>query len=157
MKKFIEIIKNKWLIKGTTTLLLVAMVIASYILINWGAKKIKVEDIDATEKKLYTLSDETKSKLKELDQDITIQLINLTNYEYYVEYANKYSALTKKITVEEINDLSSRTDLQTKYNLKTTDSLIVVKAGEKEKVLTPNDLYTYDYSTGKSINKAKKQ
>ena len=33
--KFLDIIKNKWLIKGTTTLLLVAIVIACYLLINW--------------------------------------------------------------------------------------------------------------------------
>ena len=44
--KFLDIIKNKWLIKGTTTLLLVAIVIACYVLINWGVSKIKVENID---------------------------------------------------------------------------------------------------------------
>ena len=37
--KFLDIIKNKWLIKGTTTLLLVAIVIACYVLINWGVSK----------------------------------------------------------------------------------------------------------------------
>ena len=35
-KKIFEIIKNKWLIKGTTTLILVAIIIACYVLINWG-------------------------------------------------------------------------------------------------------------------------
>lgn len=62
MKKFLEIIKNKWLIKWTTTIALIIIVIAAYILLNWGIGKINVEDIDFTEKKLYSLSDETKRK-----------------------------------------------------------------------------------------------
>ena len=82
MKKFLEIIKNKWLIKGTTTLLLVLIVIACYIGLNMLVEKVNVENLDFTEKKLYSLSDETKTKLSDLNQDVTIQLINATNYRY---------------------------------------------------------------------------
>lgn len=152
-KKLFEIIKNKWLIKGTTTLLLVAIIIACYVLINFGVSKLNIEDIDCTEKKLYSLSDETKNKMAELEKEITIQLINMSSSSYVIEYANKYPAVSKKINVEEISDLSSRVDLQTKYNISESDSLIVVKSGEKEKTLTLNDLYTYDYSTGQQIDK----
>ena len=152
-KKFFEIIKNKWLIKGTTTLLLVAIIIACYVLINYGVSKLKIEDIDCTEKKLYSLSDETKTKMKELDKDVTIQLINMNSYSYVIEYANKYPAVSKKINVEEISDLSSRVDLQTKYNISESDGLIVVKTGEKEKTLSLNDLYTFDYSSSEQIDK----
>ena len=80
MKKFLEIIKNKWLIKGTTTLLLVLIVIACYIGLNMLVEKINIENLDFTEKKLYSLSDETKTKLKDLNQDVTIQLINAKDY-----------------------------------------------------------------------------
>lgn len=153
VNKFFEIIKNKWLIKGTTTLLLVAIIIACYVLINFGVSKLNIEDIDCTEKKLYSLSNETKSKMAELEKDVTIQLINMSSSSYVIEYANKYPAVSKKIDVEEITDLSSRVDLQTKYNISETDSLIVVKSGEKEKTLTLSDLYTYDYSTYEQIDK----
>ena len=91
--------------------------------------------------------------MAELEKDITIQLINMSSSSYVIEYANKYPAVSKKINVEEISDLSSRVDLQTKYNISESDSLIVVKSGEKEKTLTLNDLYTYDYSTGQQIDK----
>lgn len=87
MKKFLEIIKNKWLIKGTTTLLLVLIVIACYIGLNMLVEKVNVENLDFTEKKLYSLSDETKTKLSDLNQDVTIQLINATNYRYLIDYA----------------------------------------------------------------------
>ena len=152
MKKFFELIKNKWLIKGTTTVILVAIVIACYIAINWGVKKLNVEDLDFTTKNLYSLSDETKNRLKNLDKDITIQLINMSDYTYAVEYANKYKNASDRIIVEEISDLSSRTDLQTKYNVTATDYFMVVKAGEQEKVIYDSDMVTYDYSTGKQIN-----
>ena len=154
MKKILSIIKNKWLIKGTTTILLVAIVIACYILLNWGVEKINLEDLDCTEKKLYSLSEETKSKISELDKEITIQLINTEKLDDYVEeYAEKYSKASDKIKIEKIADLSSRIDLKTKYKLEETDSLIVIKNGDKEKTLTINDLYTYDYSTYEDIDR----
>ena len=152
MKKFLEIIKNKWLIKGTTTLLLVLIVIACYIGLNMLVEKVNVENLDFTEKKLYSLSEETKTKLKDLDQDVTIQLINANDYSYLIDYAKKYTILNNKIKVEEISDLSSRVDLKTKYDLSDTDMLIVIKEGEKEKTLTSSDLSTYDYSTYKQID-----
>ena len=150
MKKLLGIIKNKWLIKGTTTLILVAIIIAIYILLNWGVEKVNLEDLDLTEKKLYSLSDETKNKISNLEKNITIQLINMD--DYVVEYAKKYTKITDKIQVEEIGDLSARSDLMTKYNLESSDSLIVVKDENKEKTLTSYDLYTVDYSTYEQID-----
>lgn len=152
MKKLWETITNKWLLKGTTTLILVALIIAGYIAVNWGVEQIQVEDLDFTTKKLYSLSEQTEERLKNLEDEITIQLINMGDYSYVIEYANKYQRASDKITVEEIDDLSSRLDLQTKYDIESTDNLIVVKNGEKEKTITTSDLYTYDYSTYESID-----
>ena len=86
MKKFLEIIKNKWLIKGTTTLLLVLIVIGVYVALNFLVEKVNVDDLDFTENKLYTLSDESKTKLKELDDNVTITLINMQNYSTITDY-----------------------------------------------------------------------
>ena len=152
MKKFLEIIKNKWLIKGTTTILLVLIVIACYIGLNMLVEKINIDDIDLTEKKLYSISEETKTKLKDLNEDVTIEIINTKNYSYLVDYIKKYSLVNEKIKIDEVEDLASRVDLQTKYNINDTDTLIVVKKGEKEKTISTSELYTYDYSTRKQID-----
>lgn len=152
MKKFFEIIKNKWLIKGTTTVLLVAIVIACYILLNWAVEMLNLENLDFTEKKLYSLSTETKDKIKGLEEDVTIELINMSDYTYVKEYVKKYTAVTNKIKIEEIDDLASRVDLMTKYKVESAESLIVVKQGEKEKVVNISDLFTYDYSTNQQID-----
>jgi len=42
IKKFFKLITNKWLLKGTTTVILVALVIVGYALLNWGVKQIEV-------------------------------------------------------------------------------------------------------------------
>lgn len=152
MKKLLEVIKNKWLIDGTKTLILVAIIIAAYIGVSIVLEKNTLPSIDLTENKLYSLSQETKTKLDNLDKKITIQLINLGNYEYAIEYAKKYEAYSKNIEVEEISDLSTRTDLMTKYNLTSEDSLIVIKTDEKETTLNVDDLYTVDYNTYEQVN-----
>ena len=152
IKKLFELITNKWLLKGTTTVALVAIVIACYIGLNLAVEKLTIEDLDLTTKKLYSLSDETKKRLNELDANITIQLINMSEDTYVVEYANKYKNASDKVTVEEIDELESRIDLQTKYNINSTESIIVVKNGDVEKVLTSNDLVTYDYATYEQID-----
>ena len=152
MEKFLKVIKNRWLVKGTSTLILVAVIIACYIGLNLLVDKVNVEDLDFTEKKLYSLSEETKSKVSELNNEVVIQLINMQNELYVKDYVKKYSNLNKNITVEEIDDLSSRIDLKTQYELEDTDSLIVIKSNGKEKTLTQNDLYTYDYTTYKQID-----
>jgi len=152
IKKLFRLITNKWLLKGTTTIVLVALVIAGYIGLNWLAEKIEIEDWDLTTKKLYSLSDATKERLNDLDKDVVIQIINLSDYEYLLEYADKYQKISDRVTVEKIDDIESRVDLQTKYNISSSDSLIVIKNADREKILTTNDLFTYDYTTSQQIN-----
>lgn len=166
MKKFFRMITNKWLLKGTTTIILVALVIACYIGVNWGAAQLKIENLDFTAKKLYSLSQATKERIKNLQEDITVQLINMKDYVYYdyygnslvngeyvLEYANKYPTSSDKVIIEEINDLEARVDLQTQYNITTKDAIIVVKKGEEEKIITADELYAVDYTTGEYLDK----
>lgn len=159
-KKFFVLISNKWLLKGTTTCILIALVIACYIGINWAAEQIKISDWDFTESKLHSLSVETKNKLATLENDVTIQVINVKD-EYYTdyygnsvvdgsyvkEYVEKYSNASKKVKIEIIDDLDSRVDLQTEYNITTEDALIVVESGENKKTISLEDLYSIDYTT----------
>lgn len=152
IKKLFRLITNKWLLKGTTTIFLVALVIAGYIGINLIIEKVDIEDWDLTTKKLYSLSDATKERLNNLDEDVTIQIINLSENDYLLEYADKYQKISDKVTIEQIDDIESRVDLQTQYNITTSDSLIIIKSGDREKLLTTDDLHTYDYTTYEQID-----
>ncbi|MCI8383594.1 MAG: GldG family protein [Clostridia bacterium] len=156
MKKFFNkignILKKKWLINGSKTILLVLIIIAIYIGINILLQNIVLPEIDCTESKIYSLSQETKDKLGNVDKEITITLINYSNNTTVISFVERYVELNNHIKIEKIDDLSARADLMQTYSLNPTDSLIIVKSGENEKTLTEMDLYTYDYTTGDQIN-----
>ena len=146
MKNALEILKKKWLRETSLTLLLIAIIVAIYFEINVLVDKLNVPDIDLTKSQIYSLSDETKDKIKGIDKEIDILLINMQSYDYVTEYADKYTAENQNIKIERIDNLASRTDIMSKYNMESSDSGIVVKCGEKEKRVTISDLYTYEYT-----------
>lgn len=152
MKKIIEIIKKKWLKDTFLTILLIAIIFAIYFGINYGVEKLNVEDIDLTTDKIYSISESTKTKLGNLEKDVTLQLINLGDYVYLLDFTNKYTQLNSHISVERIDDLTSRADIMNTYGLESTDSLIIIKSGERETYLSLYDLYTYDYTTYEQID-----
>ena len=146
MKKGIEIIKKKWLKNTFLTILLIAIIFAIYFGINYAVKKLNLKDI------VYSISESTETKLKDLDKDVQIELINMSNYVYLLDFTNKYTQLNSHITMERIDDLTQRPDIMNTYNLESTESLIVVKSGERETYISLSDLYTYDYTTGEQID-----
>ena len=152
MKKGIEIIKKKWLKNTFLTILLIAIIFAIYFGINYAVKKLNLKDIDLTTDKIYSISESTETKLKDLDKDVQIELINMSNYVYLLDFTNKYTQLNSHITIERIDDLTQRPDIMNTYNLESTESLIVVKSGERETYISLSDLYTYDYTTGEQID-----
>lgn len=145
-------LKKRWLINGSKTILLVAIIIAIYIGVNILLEKVVLPEFDCTENKIYSLSQATKDKLGNLEKDINITLINYSNYTSVIKFVERYIELNNHIKIEKVDDLSARADLMQKYSLEATSSLIIVKAGENEKTLTENDLFTYDYSTYAQID-----
>ena len=71
-KKFIEIIKKKWLRSIVLTILLFAIIICAYLGISYLVEQANITDLDFTEDKIYSISQATKDKLKEIDQTVTI-------------------------------------------------------------------------------------
>ena len=152
MSKIIEIIKKKWLRETFLTILLIAIIFSIYFLINFVNEKLNLQDIDMTADKIYSISEATETKLKDLNKPVKIELINLSDYTYISDFADKYNNINSNITVERIDDLSTRLDLVNKYNLELTDSLIRISSGERETVLSVYDLFTYDYTTYEQID-----
>lgn len=152
LPKIGEALKKKWLINGTKTIILVALVIAIYIGINILLEKVVLPEIDCTENKIYSLSQESKDKLKNIEKDIEIIVINYSYDPSVINFTERYVEINNHIKIEKVDDLSARTDLMQTYSLNPTDSMIIVKAGENEKTLRDSDLYTYDYSTYDQIN-----
>lgn len=151
MKKFISIIKKKWLKDTAKTTLLVAIVIALFIGINYGIKKLDLQDIDVTKDKINSISDQTKEQIKNVDQDVKIYFFGIEEDSTPVKLVKQYKQENDKISYEVIS-AGSRQDLEDKYGITEEASVIIIEVGDKSKILTPDDLYTMDYTTYEQID-----
>ena len=136
---------GKWLRQTSLTVLLILIITVICIGINLAIENANITDIDVTKDKVYSLSEKSQDIAKSLDEDIEIMLINMGESEE--DFVKKYNSLNDRIKIEVIDDLASRTDLTDTYGITADTSVIIVKNGDREKILSSSDLYTYDYST----------
>ncbi len=155
--KFIQTIKKKWLVDGTKTTILVLLIIAVFIAINLGMQALDLTPLDFTQEQLYTLTDESKERVKDIDKDVNIYFIGYSDEDSTVDLAKQYGKANEKINVEAIEDVSTRPDLSQKYGIESGTEGIIVECGERSKVLTSSDLVTYDTSTYETISIAEEK
>lgn len=154
--KFIETIKKKWLINGTKTFLLVVIILAFFIGVSVLMQKLDLTPIDLTEDKLFTLTSESKEKVKDIDKDINIYFVGYSDDDSTLDLAKQYTKANEKIKVEAVTQ-DSRPDLVQKYGIETSSQGIIVECGNNYKVLATSDLYSYDTTTYESINVAEEK
>ena len=154
--KFIEIIKKKWLVDTSKTFLLMAIIVAIFIGINVLMQNWNPTPIDFSQEKLYTLTDESKEKVKNIDKDVNIYFVGYTDEDNNLELAKQYKKANEKITAEAV-DANNRPDLVEKYGIENGTQGIIVECEEKSKILTSNDLVTYDTSTYETISIAEEK
>ena len=154
--KFIEIIKKKWLIDGTRTFLLVAIIITLFIGTTLIVNKMELEPLDFTQEKLYSLTDESKEKVKNIDKEVKMYFIGHSEEDPNLDLAKQYHKVNEKITAEAI-DVNERPDLANKYGVQPGMQVIAVECGEKTKMILPQDLMTYDMQTGETVSIAEKR
>lgn len=143
---------KKWLINGTATCAMVLFLISAFILITTVMKKLELTPIDLTSDKTYTVTDESKERIGKVEKKVNVYLIGFSNDESSSTLAKQYNKINQNINVETI-DITKRKDLAQKYQIENNQTkAIIVECGERFKVLTENDLFTYDMTTYKSID-----
>ena len=143
--RFINTIKKRWLISGTNTLLLIAILIAVVILINSAVQSLELTPIDCTSNKEYTLTNESKERVANIQSDVNVYFVGYDDSSTQVSLARQYNKANDKIKIEVI-DTNERTDIASKYNVTNDSKAIIIENGEKSKTLYSDDLYTYDSS-----------
>jgi len=156
VSKFIEMIKKRWLVDGTKTILLVAIIIGIFIAINSFMQKVNLTPIDVSQDKINTLTQESKDKVKNIDKDLNIYFIGFSEDDENFNLTKQYNKANEKIKVELV-DINNRLDLVQKYGIENDSTGIIIECGEKSKVLTEQDLVTYDMSTYETINIAEEK
>ena len=155
--KFVQTVKRKWLIDGSRTLSLVLLILAVFLGINTGMKVLDLTPIDLSQEKLYTLTDESKERVKNIDKDVYLYFVGYEDDDQDLTLAKQYKSANEKI-VAEIVDSESRPDLVEKYGIQASgSSVIIVECGERSKVLAASDLVTYDTTTYETISIAEEK
>lgn len=151
MKRFFDIIKKKWIADTTRVILLVALLVVAYLAINIVAEKLNLPTLDFTEEKLYSVSDESKEKVKDIKQEVTIYFFGADENTAIIDFAKQYTAINDKIKVEVVDSMQ-RPDLVEKYKVSNNSSAIVVQAPERSKIISAYDLSSYNYTTGETTD-----
>ncbi len=144
-------IKKNYLVDTSKTLILILVIILILFGINILVINMDLLPLDFTQEGLYSLSDESKDRIKTIEKEVNIYFIGYDESYAILDLVKQYGNINEKINVEVVTS-TSRPDLVQKYAIEDGTQGIIVESGEKFKVLTEYDLYTYDYTTGQSIN-----
>lgn len=97
---------------------------------------------DVTDNKLYTLSEQSKKIVKNLDQDVTIYFLSSKKNtdDGYLKIVNQYKKNSKHVSVK-FRDMELYPNFAKKYVSSGTaeEGGIIVVCGEKGKYISPND------------------
>lgn len=146
LKKILDVIKKKWLVSRVMTSLLVLILIAAFLGLSILMHKLNLSPIDLTKEKLYTLTDESKEKVKNISKKVNIYFVGYEDSDSYLDLAKQYNNANSNINVEKI-DATTRLDIAQKYSVTNEDKGIIIESGDKSKILSSNDLSSYDSST----------
>lgn len=143
-KKFITSIKKRWLINKTNTILLVVILIALFILINSAVKYFDPAPIDCTTSQDFSLTDESKERVKTVDKEVNIYFVGWGEADPDYILAKQYHNANSKINVE-IIDATENLEIANKYNVTNDDYVIIVECGEVSRTLYYyDDILSYD-------------
>lgn len=151
MKRFIKLIKEKWLRQTSLTIVLVALILAIFIALNGLLQKVNISPLDFTKEKRYSLSEDSKEQIKNIEQNVKMYLFGYTEDSQLAVLAKQYNNANENIKVE-IIQASERPDLATEYGVSGTDQLVAVASNQRYKVIGASEMYTYDMTTYQTID-----
>lgn len=136
-------------IKGTNAVVLSLAVVGIFIVLTIFLHSLKGIQWDLSKDKKFTLSDQTKTTLQQLNKDVHVLAFSNQNGAVDPEITDMLSAyhkLNSKLTYEEVN-LVKKPALANQYKV-TQYSTIVFVVNGKTQLVNPSDLYTQDQTTG---------
>ena len=132
------------------------VVIAIVVVLNLIVGQIpsKYTEFDISTGKLYTIGDETKKVLKNLDEDITIHyIVQSGNEDATIEkLLNQYKENSSKIKVEKADQVTSPNYTSQFTEDQVSENSLIVSSSKRNKVIDYSSMYEtqMDYSTYQS-------
>ena len=151
MRKFIKLIKEKWLRQTGLTIFLVAIILAIFLLTNKILDNLNLSPIDFTQEKIYSLTDDSKEAVKNVEVNVDMYFFGYSEDSTQVILGNQYHDVNERINIHLV-DVEERPDLASQYGVSSVDKIIAVSSNQRYKVIDSSDLYTYDSTTYESID-----
>lgn len=140
-----NIIRKKEFKKGTDAIIFIVSVIGIVVFINVLLARYNFR-YDTTENKQYSLSNQTKKVLKNLDKKVKV-LAFIKKGSYYEkqikDLLHEYTQRTKKLDAEYI-DPDKEPALASTYGIREYNT-VVFESGLKRKSISQKELFTVDY------------
>lgn len=144
-------IRKNFMVSRAKTFLMIAILVVAFLILNLWIEKEDLPKFDITEKKVFTLSDESKNELKNVKDNVKVLAYGFPENNYVIDLLKQYNKFNDKIGYEIITD-ENNPDIIAKYNLQSEYSVLIVENGDKNKIIPSYELSSYDYSTGQSID-----
>lgn len=152
----IQRFKKRWLVSSLNTAILIAIMVAIFVAINFAVKKIDPTPIDFTTSKDYTLTDQSKERVKNIEQDVNIYFVGFEEGSVEYKLAKQYNKANSKIKVELV-DATKNQEIAKKYSASNEDPTVIVESGKKSKKISSYDLVSYDSATYKEVSVAEQK
>lgn len=144
-------LRKKWITSSIKTILIIAILVTAFLTLNLWIKDKDLPQIDVTEKQLYTLSDESINKIKDIDSEVKIYVYGYDENATVVDLLKQYIKNNSSISYEIITKDNNLTKIQ-EFGLEEGNQALIVEAGESNKKLYSSDFVSYDYTTYQQID-----
>ena len=138
--------KNKKILRhGSYSIGVTAIVIAIVVVMNLVIQELpsSIREIDLSSEKLYTIGDQTKEILDNLDKDVELYFIaqDGTESSDIQRLLERYEERTDHITVEQRDPAVYPTFTQQYTSDSVSNNSIIVVCGDKSRVVDYSDMY----------------
>lgn len=155
-QKIKESMNKKYLKNGSYSVVISAVFIIIVVVINMivGALPTKYSEFDLSSQKLYSIGDQTKSFLKDLDKDVTIYQVvqSGSEDETISKLLEKYEEESSHIKVEEKDPVVNPKFTSEYTSDEVSANSLIVVCGDRSKVVDYSNIYesSIDYNTYQS-------
>ena len=158
-ERFALAFRKRWLISNTITILLILVLIVAYISFNLWMIDLDLSNIDLTVDKKYTLSEESKKAIKDVNKDVKIYTYGFDDDSNFVKFIKQYTKVNNRIVQISLNN-ETNPDLMNELRLgnQFKSTLVIIMTDENRTILSPDsDFKTYSNVTGDEIDIAEEK
>jgi ABC-2 type transport system permease protein len=144
MVNFLKLLKNKVFKETAWTIALIVFMLMVFIIVNKALDVANIDSIDVTTEQIYSLTDESKKLISNVDLNVNIVLLNYDNDDRAAIVAKKYKKINDKIDSTCINYWQDPNGLAQYGITDDTTQVIIVYSALRQKQIYNSELTSYN-------------